>query len=156
MFLKRFLLFVVAPALLLTLLFAGGRVNAATDISGNANSMQPYILGNIVVADTLASVYVSPQYQTITYFINVVSRRHAGFAAGDTVQFRVAVSADDSTFANSSTAGDVVTCTAAGVWPLTFDYSATYPYSRLEVFNMTAADSITVRTKVRIAPRGVR
>jgi len=123
------------------------------DGSQYANAYQPIVFGNITTADTLESVKCLPLHKEITYFIKIASRRHAGFTAGDSVQVILAGSADDSTYTNLSGTGDRITYTAAGTWTVTFYGLASYRYTRLEVPNLAAADSLTVSVKAVISPK---
>lgn len=152
---RRPAFFVLAAIVILTAALCI-KVNTSTaviDGSQYANAYQPIVFGNITTADTLESVKCLPLHKEVTYFIKIASRRKAGFTAGDSVQVILAGSADDSTYTNLSSTGARTTYTAAGTWAITFDYLASYRYTRLEVPNLAAADSLTVSVKAVVSPQ---
>lgn len=152
---RKFIIGALMLILLPTALLICGKQysEAAIDATKYADGYMPIVFGNITSADTLTSIKCQPIHEMITYFINITSARKNGFTAGDSVQVILAVSADDTTYTNASSVGDVFTYTAAGLWTITFDYVPNYPYSRLEFYNLRATDSLTVRTKAIISPR---
>jgi len=132
---------------------AWNQSEAVIDGTKYADGYANIVFGNITTADTLETVRVLGPYEVITYFINIVSRRHAGMATTDTVQVKLAASPQDSAYVNVSTTGATTTYTTSGLKTITFDYLSTHPYTRLEVPNLAAADSLTVQVKARVSTR---
>ena len=139
----------------LVLLIAGSRGEAAVNIQKYADSGEPYVFGQLTAADTLTSLDRAwLPIKEICYYIKITSRHASGAMSSDTVYVVLAESADDSTFSNVSSTGEVKTFTQEGVWPIHFDYLASTRFTRLEIPRMT--DSLTVNVKVIVAPREVR
>lgn len=154
--------FVIIPALLFALR-ANAVINASRDITGN----DTIVFGNITAADTTESIKTldlfryGDFFESITYFVKITSRRHAGIATTDSVQFCLVGSVDDSTFQNVSTTGETVTVTGAnistdGLYSITFYDVKTFPFTRLRIFNLAAADSLTAQVKAKVSFREVR
>jgi hypothetical protein len=129
------------------------QVSATVDGTKYADGHATLVLPRINSADTTETIRVTNGiHHEITYQIRVSTRRASGvMAATDTVQLKLCASLDDSNFVNVSSTNDVKTYTTVGTRTLTFDYLGSYPFTRLEIYNMAAADSISVNIKAFIS-----
>lgn len=143
------LLFTIPLSLAVFINQASGVIDGTKFADGHAVLVFP----RITSADTTETVRVTAGiHHEITYQIKVSTRRALGvMAATDTVQLLLAASLDDSNFVNVSSTNAVTTYTSAGTNKITFDYLGSHPFTRIEIFNMAASDSISVFIKAFIS-----
>ncbi|MCR4330535.1 MAG: hypothetical protein NUV49_01495, partial [Patescibacteria group bacterium] len=135
MFLKRVFLFIIAPAILLMLLFAGARVGIAAHNGRDAgDTYTPITFPQLSAADTLTSVDVRGLIGVVEVQCVARSIRYAGWTAGtDSGYYRLAKSLDDSNYVNVSSEGTTEKISAAGVYTITYDLVKSTNFLRIEV-----------------------